>query len=140
MSKKYKLLILGIPVVLGIGLAVYLNISGRDYIRLWPCPLFEAFGLACPGCGGTRCVSSILTLHFLAAIQYNLLVFILFFLFAGVYVYCVYKVIRFNKFVKIPGWCLWGAGAVVVAFTIIRNLPFYPWLLLESPWAAFLRF
>jgi hypothetical protein len=132
-GKKQKLLVLSVPVALTSGLCAYLNISGAGSIRLWPCPLFENFGLACPGCGATRCVCRILTLRFYEAVQFNLPVFILFFCLAGAWAACVYKVIRFNSFIKLPNWTLWTALAAFVAFTVIRNLAAFPWHL-ESPW------
>ena len=127
-ERKFKLLILSMPAIIGLALLLYLNISGADYITLFPCPLFERYGIACPFCGGTRSVCSILTFRFWDAIKYNLAVFILFFLIAGVYIYCIYKVIRFNKFIKIN--LLAAILAFVVfpaAFAVIRNFPFYPW-------------
>ena len=127
LSKKYKILILSVPAVLALALCLYLNISGAGYITLWLCPLFEITGLACPGCGATRCVCSILTFRFFAALKYNLAVFILFFYIAGVYINCFYKVLKHNQFVKFQTAQIWACLILLVLFTVIRNFSFYPW-------------
>ena len=129
LSKKYKILILSVPAALALALCLYLNISGARYITLWLCPLFEATGLACPGCGATRCVCSILKLRFYDAVQYNLAVFILFFYLAGVYLYCFYKVLKYNKFIQFQSRAIWACLILLLVFTVIRNFSFYPWRL-----------
>ena len=134
LSKRIKILIMSAPLALGAALTLYLNLSDASYITLWPCLIFEFTGIACPGCGGTRAVCSILTLRFFDAVQYNLAVFILFFYLAAVYAYCFYKVIRFNRFIKLKTPHIWFCGILLLAFAVFRNLPFYPWPI-GSPFA-----
>jgi len=135
LRKRDKLLILAVPLVVLVGIIIYMYASGRPYIRLWPCPFLAATGYDCPGCGATRCVCSIFRLQFYLAIQYNLAVFIYFFPVMAWYIYCIYKVIRRGKFAKIPGWFVWFTLAFFVCFWVVRNFNFYPWHV-GSPWSA----
>ena len=77
------------------------------------CPLFALTGLQCAGCGATRALHLLLHGDFTGAWARNPLLFIAI-PFAAV---CFFK----------PAWTRnrwfgWGVGAVVVAYTVLRNI------------------
>jgi len=126
-SKAQKLLVLSVPAVFLISLSLYLNISGASYIKLWACPTMSLLGLACPFCGATRGVCAILTFRFYEAIQFNIAVFILFFILLCAYAFCLYKVIKYNKYFKIKIIYVLTFGTVFIIFFAVRNFSFYKW-------------
>ena len=129
-GKTEKLFLLSLPALLGGVLAAYLYISGNSAVRLFPCFLFERFGVPCPACGVTRSVCAVLTFRFYEAIRYNAAFFCIFFYFAGVYCACVRSVLLSNRFTAFPAISVTVAAAGIAVFAIVRNLPFYPWQML----------
>jgi|GEM_PF-696192 len=131
LSKKAAKIILSLlPLFFLVPFMLYLNLSGNNSIHI-PCPLFKLAGIACPGCGATRCVCAILTFRFKDAYKYNLAIFILFFFLSLVYFYNLYKVIRYNKRVIFNYKIVCLIGVFIILFAIIRNMPFYPYKLAE---------
>ncbi len=90
-----------------------------------PCPFNKLTGLLCPGCGVTRCLFSILQLHFREAFNYNPLVFIYL---PFIIAYILYKdyLYVYNKkdkiLVKIPSIFTYILLIITIAFGIIRNI------------------
>ena len=90
-----------------------------------PCPFNKITGLLCPGCGVTRCLFSILQLHFREAFNYNPLVFIYL---PFIIAYILYKdyLYVYNKkdkiLVKIPSIFTYILLIITIAFGIIRNI------------------
>ena len=81
------------------------------------CPIFEATGWLCPGCGGTRALAALLHGNFQAAWRLNALIVSLlpFAATIGVLRIC-------RKQVKLPRG-IWAAlGLIVAMFAISRNL------------------
>ena len=96
---------------------------------LWECPIRRATGLDCAGCGATRALESLMRLEFIEAFRYNpafciALVAFLFWL-------LMFTKNAFSKnyrepFSHIPPkWVIITICALLVAFMVIRNLPFY---------------
>jgi len=123
-----KTIILIIPIILLIILGIYLNLVPENDFRLWGCPFYTSTGLSCPGCGATRAVIAILTFRFIDALQYNFAIFILFFVVGFLYSFNIYKRIRFKQSLNISYVFIIFCASFLFGFTIIRNLPFYPYL------------
>lgn len=98
------------------------------------CGVLKLTGLHCPGCGGTRCAQSILSLHWADAMGYNPMLMTGFLVFIGG---SAYLIIRMTILAKPapkmpdirPRWIGFGIGALML-FTILRNIPAYPFTLL----------
>ncbi|WP_443052583.1 DUF2752 domain-containing protein [Streptomyces sp. JV176] len=94
-----------------------------------PCPLYSLTGLYCPGCGGLRGAHALAHGDPLTALGDNALAFAGYAVFAVVWVIWV---VRAGKGLPLritqrPLWW-WTLGAVLVAFSVLRNLPFGAWL------------
>ena len=90
-----------------------------------PCPFHKVTGLLCPGCGITRCLFSILQLHFTEAFHYNPLVFIYLPFIIAYILYKDYLYVYDKKdkiLVKIPNIFTYILLIITIAFGIIRNL------------------
>ncbi|MET9434516.1 DUF2752 domain-containing protein [Streptomyces sp. NPDC006551] len=89
------------------------------------CPLLRFTGLYCPGCGGLRSAHAFITGEFGAAVGANALAVVGYGLFAVVMTVWLVRVVRGvpMRFVISSAWW-WVIGAVLAAFTLVRNLPF----------------
>ncbi|MFR9675138.1 DUF2752 domain-containing protein [Streptomyces sp. TR06-5] len=89
------------------------------------CPLLTFTGLFCPGCGGLRAVHDLVHGDLPAALGSNLLVPVGALAFAVLWVGWTVRVMRARP-VNVPLRTvhLWFLAAPVVAFTVVRNLPF----------------
>lgn len=84
-----------------------------------PCPVKLLAGLDCPGCGSQRALHALLHLHFAEAFRLNPLAL------------AAMPVLAYDgltgkgplRYKHAP----WLAFAVVLAYWIVRNLPFYPY-------------
>jgi Protein of unknown function (DUF2752) len=94
-----------------------------------PCPFHAATGLWCPGCGLTRGTLALLRGNVQQALGFNLLT--PFVLFAIVYAWAQWAVPRVGGSAiplmsRIPANVWKGIGAVVIVFSVARNLPIGP--------------
>jgi len=97
------------------------------------CPLFRYTGVYCPGCGGLRSAHAFLHGDLGAALTDNALAVVGYFAFAVVWTVWVLRVVRGRPVrlglgplpLPLP---LWTVGALVLVFTVVRNLPFGGWL------------
>ena len=96
------------------------------------CPLYSVTGILCPGCGLTRGFHALFHGDVLTALHFNaMLPFYLFFfiyLFAALIFICARG--RGLSFPNFSSTTIWSFLAIAVAFTVCRNLPFYPFTLL----------
>jgi hypothetical protein len=89
------------------------------------CPLLRYTGIYCPGCGGLRSAYAVAHGDLGAALGLNALAVAGYAAFTVVWVVWFTRTVRGRPFdVPLRPAYLWGIGAVVVAFTIVRNLPF----------------
>jgi hypothetical protein len=100
---------------------------------LYPrCPFHALTGLHCPGCGTLRCLHALLHGDVPQALAYNILaVLALPFLIAWA---CRVEVaaVRGRPWVgkPLPTWVVRAILVLVVAYWVLRNLPFFPFRLL----------
>ncbi|WP_405402790.1 DUF2752 domain-containing protein [Streptomyces sp. NBC_01104] len=89
------------------------------------CPLLRFTGIYCPGCGGLRSAHAFAHGDIAAALGSNALAVIGYAAFAVLWVLWAVRAasgrpLRFEP--KPVHW--WGIGAVLLIFTVVRNLPF----------------
>ena len=118
------------------GALLYFFYDARYVAFLPRCPFYFFTGLYCPGCGSQRAVSSLLHGEMLSALKFNIL--LIAFLPILAYSATVSVLNGFNKkqletpvfysplFVKI-------VLIAVLAFALLRNIPFLPFTLLAPP-------
>ena len=93
------------------------------------CPLYRLTGLYCPGCGGLRSAHEFIHGDFLAALQDNAIAVVGYLAFTVVWTVWVVRAARGRPTrIELGRVQLWGLGALVLVFTVVRNLPFGGWL------------
>ncbi|MEU0893972.1 DUF2752 domain-containing protein [Streptomyces massasporeus] len=93
------------------------------------CPLLRFTGLYCPGCGGLRSAHAFIHGDLLAALHANALATLGYLGFAVLWTVWVVHAVR-GRPLRIdprPG-LVWSLGALLLVFTVVRNLPFGGWL------------
>ena len=97
-----------------------------------PCPFRLLTGLYCPGCGSLRALHQLLHGNLLPALDMNpFMVLSLPFLGYAFVSYSMQAIWRrpLRSFLLSPFW-IWLLLGTIVAFTALRNIPIYPFLLL----------
>jgi hypothetical protein len=111
----------------------FLFFSDPMRTRVLTCPTYWLTGLYCPGCGTTRMLHALLHLRVLEAFDHNPLYFFLLPLVAYYLVAGYLRIVAARPVLpelRLPQWSTVLLGVVVFAFTIARNLPWYPFTLL----------
>ncbi|CAL9419641.1 MULTISPECIES: DUF2752 domain-containing protein [Streptomyces] len=93
------------------------------------CPLLRHTGLYCPGCGGLRSAHAFVHGDLPAALHANALAVLGYLACAVLWTVWVVHAVR-GRPLRIdprPG-LVWGLGALLLVFTVVRNLPFGGWL------------
>jgi hypothetical protein len=127
-----KILNIGLLIAF-IGLAVLFFILDPAKHNIFPRCIFNSItGYYCPGCGSQRAIHSLLHFDIAGVVSYN-------FLFIPAFLLIIYHYLRpiLNQFFswKLPNifyfkstpWLIFG---FVIAFWVLRNLPFYPFSVL----------
>ncbi|MET9080619.1 DUF2752 domain-containing protein [Streptomyces sp. NPDC090075] len=124
---------LAVPVsVLGavVGAFAYVGTVDPNQPGHYPvCPLYRFTGLYCPGCGGLRSAHAFVHGDLLAALRDNAAGVVAYLAFAVVWTVWVVRAVRGRpaRIVLRPVQ-MWTLGALVLVFTVVRNLPFGGWL------------
>ncbi|MFD4951208.1 DUF2752 domain-containing protein [Streptomyces sp. NPDC058451] len=89
------------------------------------CPLLRYTGIYCPGCGGLRSAHAFVHGDFATALHDNALAVTGYLVFAVAWTLWALRAARGRPPRPVLGPAhLWGLGALVLAFTVVRNLPF----------------
>jgi hypothetical protein len=93
------------------------------------CPLLRYTGLYCPGCGGLRSAHAFAHGDFAAALHDNAAAVVGYLGFAVLWTVWVVHAVRGRPLrIDPPPALLWTLGALLLVFTVVRNLPFGGWL------------
>ena len=120
-------------VLLGLAYGYFIDPTVSQGITM-KCMTYENTGLYCPGCGETRAFHALLHGHILQAFDYNLLFpFVLiimgwFFLVGLTTLICRKRVMWIPE--SFPTWGAISIGVVIVLFTVLRNIPAWPFSIL----------
>lgn len=116
--------------VVGLSLLAYVALVDPARGGLYPrCPSRLVLGLDCPFCGGLRGTHELLHGDLAGALDHNLLLPA--YLVAAAVIGACYLLPLTGRpvpRVRLPRWALIGAAAVVVSFTVARNLPGFDYL------------
>jgi hypothetical protein len=125
-------LALAAAVVVPAGLAVLYRFPPAESTFYPRCYFHSLTGLHCPGCGATRCLHALLHGDLAQAAAYNALFLALFpvlLTWAG-WMWASAVLGRPLPGVRVPTWVFRALFLVMVAFWVLRNLPFAPFNLL----------
>jgi hypothetical protein len=112
-------LALAISVAVAVGVCAALFLFNPAEHAFYPrCFFHQATGLQCPGCGGLRAVHQLLHGHLFTALHLNGLAVLALPVFAGF----MWREITGRR-PGIRGSWLWSFVAIMVVFTLLRNLP-----------------
>ncbi len=93
------------------------------------CPLLQYTGLYCPGCGGLRSAHAVVHGDLPVALRDNAMAVVGYALFAVVWTVWVVRAARGRPLrIDLGPVQLWAAGALLLVFTVVRNLPVGGWL------------
>jgi len=126
---------LGVALLLGAVAAVLFRFNPAQYGFYPRCALYTTTGLYCPGCGSLRALHQLVHGHLATALRFNPLL-IISLPFAAFYFWRCVSLWLAGKplpaFVMRPGWIKLLA-VVVIVFTILRNIPYAPFIYLAPP-------
>ena len=96
------------------------------------CPLYYLTGIHCPGCGLTRGLHALFHGDVLTALDYNAMLPVYLFIFGYFFVSLIFIVVRGRglSWKVFKPAAMYGFLTVALVFTVLRNLPFYPFSIL----------
>ncbi|GAA0325659.1 DUF2752 domain-containing protein [Streptomyces turgidiscabies] len=93
------------------------------------CPLLRLTGVYCPGCGGLRSAYAFVHGDWVTALGANALAVAGYLAFAVLWTVWVVRAARGRPMrIDLGPAQLWSLGALLLVFTVVRNLPFGSWL------------
>jgi hypothetical protein len=93
------------------------------------CPLYRLTGLYCPGCGGLRSAHAFIHGDLLGALRDNAAGVAAYLVFAVVWTFWVVRAVRGRPVrIGLGKVQMWAVGALLLVFSVVRNLPFGGWL------------
>ena len=116
-----------------VALAILLYFKKPGDTIIFPhCPFHTLTGLYCPGCGSLRAIHKLLHGSIVSALDLNPLM-IISIPFLG-YAFLYYSLLSIRgkglpQIIKRPIW-IWLILTVIIAFWVLRNLPFWPFFIL----------
>ncbi|MCE3031314.1 MULTISPECIES: DUF2752 domain-containing protein [Streptomyces] len=112
------------------GAFAYVGVVDPDHPGHYPvCPLYRFTGLYCPGCGGLRSAHAFVHGDLTAALHDNAPAVAGYFLFAVLWVVWAARAWRGRPArLELGNAQMWVIGTLLLAFTVVRNLPFGAWL------------
>ena len=123
-NPRLKTTILGVAVIIaaavGTGLLLFCYPGYDRYFP--PCPFYKLTHLYCPGCGTTRALFRLLHGDIIGTFRNNVL------LIPSLVFVCGLLTFRRRQAVLPP--ILWGYVVLLIAFWILRTIPYYPFDLL----------
>ena len=133
-KRQNRIFVFAAVVSAGIAGAIFLYLHSPQSIPFLSCLVYDLTGFYCPGCGAGRACYSILHGEWYQAFRYNPLLVILLpwitlylILWAGDWVWN--KRHRIDRIV--PFWFVFILLMIVIIFGIVRNIPIYPFTLLQ---------
>ncbi len=119
-------------VAAAVGVAT-IHLLGPLVYRLGPgCLLYQTTGYYCAGCGGTRCLVALAHGHVLEALSHNAMAvgLVPFYLLWALDLLICGFTNRHPFRIPFPVWAVVLLIVAVFAYSILRNLPWYPFTLL----------
>ena len=116
------------------GVALILLLRPQDSGFGLPCIIHSLTGLYCPGCGSSRALASLLRLDFYQALRWNPLLVVLLPFAAFYLVWGSVSWVRLGRNTlddRIPSKLLWALAVLVLVYFPLRNLPLWPFVLLQ---------
>lgn len=122
----------GVFSILGGALAVgYFDPTNAGFFPV--CPLYRMTGIACPGCGLTRGFHALFRGDILTALDYNAMLPAYLFIFGYFIVSLVLTATKSQglSWKIFPPVAMYAFLIVALVFTVLRNLPVYPFSVLS---------
>lgn len=124
------LVLLGVAIIT---VAVFISDPSQPHRFLPPCPFYTLTGLLCPGCGSGRAMINLFHGRFYAAWRMNPMALLLLPV-PVLYVLNLIRAVLHGR--SLPGLILppkvvWTLSGIIIAYGILRNIPVYPFTLLQ---------
>jgi hypothetical protein len=121
---RERVAVVGVGIV-SAGVALALAIGDPNRGGFPRCPFNQVTGLWCPGCGTQRALHAFLHFDIAGAAAMNVLALVALPLLAYAYVAWVSRAFGWRPLgpPRLPLWLTRSAPAIVIGFSIVRNLP-----------------